>query len=197
MRKWVLYILIVLAIYSEAYAFKQALPVDRFSTKYDTHFKKYSKRYFGPVTDYRWFKAQGVCESALNKDAISPVGAKGVLQIMPATWKDILRENKNINDIINDARFNISAGIYYDRKLYNMWKSNRPEIDRMCFMLASYNAGIGNPLRAQCLCIGASKKSCNLWNSVRSYAPEVKTWKYKETLNYVTKITNLMDIKGY
>jgi len=31
--------------------------------KFDRHFSKYSKRYFGPAFDWRFFKAQAVAES--------------------------------------------------------------------------------------------------------------------------------------
>jgi len=37
--------------------------------KYDPVFKKYSKRYFGPAFDWKYFKAQGFAESGLNANA--------------------------------------------------------------------------------------------------------------------------------
>ena len=87
------------------------------STKYDTHFRKYAKRYFGPNVDWRWFKAQGIAESALQHKARSAVGAKGVMQIMPATFAEIRKKNPQFVNI-NEPRWNIAAGIYYDRYLY-------------------------------------------------------------------------------
>ena len=44
-------------------------------SKYDPYFRKYAKRYFGPNVDWRWFKAQGIAESALQDSAQSAVGA--------------------------------------------------------------------------------------------------------------------------
>ena len=51
----------------------------KWTDQYDRHFKKYSKRYFGPLFDWHWFKAQAIAESALSHDAESHVGARGLM----------------------------------------------------------------------------------------------------------------------
>ena len=61
--------------------------------RYDPLFRKYSKRFFGPGFDWRWFKAQGIAESGLREDAESWVGAKGIMQIMPATLREIAEKS--------------------------------------------------------------------------------------------------------
>ena len=48
-------------------------------TEFDRHFSKYSKRYFGPAFDWRYFKAQAIAESRLQEDARSEAGAVGVI----------------------------------------------------------------------------------------------------------------------
>jgi membrane-bound lytic murein transglycosylase F len=78
-------------------------PADR----YDDTFSKYSKRYFGPAFDWRIFKAQGMAESNLDSAATSWVGARGVMQLMPATSADRLEEPEL--DAIG-PRVNIAAG---------------------------------------------------------------------------------------
>ena len=49
----------------------------RATERFDPIFKKYTKRYFGVGTDWRWFKAQGMAESDLTPTARSRVGARG------------------------------------------------------------------------------------------------------------------------
>ena len=65
-------------------------------TKYDRHFSKYSKRYFGAGFDWRYFKAQAIAESGLQADARSRVGAIGIIQVMPRTFEDIRQQNPQI-----------------------------------------------------------------------------------------------------
>ena len=90
------------------------------STKYDRYFQKYSKRYFGPNFDWKWFKAQAIAESGLNPNALSNTGARGLMQILPSTYAEIRKKNPYFSHI-NEPRWNIAAGIYYDRFLYGYW----------------------------------------------------------------------------
>jgi len=147
--------------------------------KYDRHFKKYSKRYFGPLFDWHWFKAQAIAESALSHDAQSIVGARGIMQIMPSTFEDISKKNPHFIEL-DTPRWNIAAGIYYDRTLYRKIK-NAPEQDKLYMTFASYNAGYGRILNASKR-TGSKEKN---WNEIRKYLP-------KETRGYVRRIRKLM-----
>lgn len=173
------------------------LPVDRFPTTYDVYYSKYTKRNFGPVFDYRWFKAQTMAESAFKPTVKSPVGAKGLMQIMDPTMKEIVQRSGYIANSVYTPKWNIAAGIYYDNCLYRGWGSKRPELDRLALMFASYNAGLGNPLKAQKLCLVSETGDCNLWANIRGHASEVRTWRYEETLGYVTRIFKFMGKKDY
>lgn len=158
----------------------------QWTKKYDQFFKKYAKHYFGPHVDWHWFKAQGIAESNLNPDAKSAVGALGIMQIMPATYKEILKKNPYLPET-NEPRWNIAAGIFYDRMLYRKWKKKKTisTSERLSFSFASYNAGYGGVLRAY---KRASKKHGDVkkWQQVESYAPG-------ETRFYVKRIQNLMN----
>jgi soluble lytic murein transglycosylase-like protein len=91
--------------------------------------------------------AQIGAESAYNPRAVSPVGARGLMQIMPATAEWIAGQIGGPYDSFN-CDDNIRMGTWYDAwclSRVNLALKDReatPE-DRWRFMLASYNAGPG------------------------------------------------------
>ena len=161
--------------------------------KFDPYFSKYTKRYFGPGFDWRIFKAQAVAESRLQAGATSHVGAKGIMQIMPRTFKEILKKNPTIKGTRAQPRWNIAAGIYYDRQLWNTWKAKRPFQDRLNFMFGSYNAGKMNIIKAQKLAEGSGQNP-NLWQAIESELPEVTGKNSRETIGYVNKIGKIREV---
>jgi membrane-bound lytic murein transglycosylase F len=158
--------------------------------EFDPHFKKYTKRYFGPNFDWLYIKAQSIAESNLNKDAVSQVGAEGIMQIMPGTWEEIVRDNPWIKGEVRDARWAIAAGVSYDKRMWNIWKSPRPFIDRLSFTMASYNAGAGNIIKAQKL----AEQDKNLWSSVKDSLHKVTGHHSKETKDYVDRIIGVKEV---
>jgi membrane-bound lytic murein transglycosylase MltF len=162
-------------------------------TTFDTYFSKYTKRFFGPAFDWRYFKAQAVAESRLKAGARSHVGALGLMQIMPHTFKEIRKKNPAIKGTREQPRWNIAAGIYYDRQLWRTWKAERPFQDRLNFTFGAYNAGKMNIIRAQ----RAAKKSGldpNRWASIRETLPGVTGKHSRETIGYVDKIETITEV---
>jgi len=151
----------------------------KWTDKYDRHFKKYSKRYFGPLFDWHWFKAQAIAESALSHDAESHVGARGLMQIMPATFDEISKKNPQFSKL-ETPKWNIAAGIYYDRTLYRKFKKTSAQ-DKLYMTFASYNAGYGRILNA----------SKRLDSQEKNWA-EIKPFLPSETQGYVDRIRRLM-----
>jgi soluble lytic murein transglycosylase-like protein len=154
--------------------------------KYDDTFRRYSKRWFGAAFDWRWFKAQGMAESNLDSAATSYVGARGVMQLMPATYRMIQSKRPEFG-AIDDPEWNIAAGIMHDRYLWRLWEKKVSAEERFNFMFASYNAGEGT--------IGRAADSARVvaggtpaWLHVEQVAPKVPRWRYRETLGYVRKI---------
>lgn len=158
--------------------------------KYDRYFSKYSKRYFGPGFDWNYFKAQPVAESRLRAKAQSRMGAVGIMQIMPRTFREIRQKNPSIRGTRQQPRWNIAAGIYYDKALWNTWKADRPFQDRVNFMLGSFNAGKGNILKAQKL---ARKEGLNenRWEAIEKTLPKVTGRHSRETIGYVRRINTI------
>lgn len=162
---------------------KELVTDSRWTKKYDKLFRKYSKRYFGPGFDWRWFKAQGIAESRLKPSAKSHVGALGVMQIMPATYKEI-KQAKPYLKSIHTPKWNIAAGIYYDRQLYNRWKKVKNGHDRLLFTMASYNAGFGRVHKSYRKLTKHTDEQPD-WLKIKGHLPG-------ETRGYVHRIRGLM-----
>ena len=99
-------------------------------------FAKYATQY---DVDYLLMAAQGFQESTLDQNVKSPVGAIGVMQIMPATGKEL-----NVGDIAQ-IEANIHAGVKYMRFMVDKYYANDPmdNLNKALMTFASYNAGPG------------------------------------------------------
>jgi hypothetical protein len=71
-------------------------------------------------------------ESSGNPYAVSPAGARGLMQLMPGTAAEM-----GVEDIFDPVE-NIAGGTQYLNKMSSMWNGDKLKI------LASYNAGPGN-----------------------------------------------------
>ncbi|MGB1699049.1 MAG: lytic transglycosylase domain-containing protein, partial [Nannocystaceae bacterium] len=76
-------------------------------------------------------------ESRFDPKATSPAGAKGLMQLMPATAKSLASQLKRPSRPYN-TDFNVTAGAYYLRKMLNRYDGN------LRYAIAAYNAGPGN-----------------------------------------------------
>ncbi len=151
--------------------------------KFDFQIQNAAELYL-PGVDWRLLKAQLQAESALNPEAVSPAGAHGIAQFMPGTWKD-MQKALNIPDHISpfDAETAIIAAAYYMQTLYDKWTAPRPDADRYCLALASYNAGFGHIIKAQRYADGV-----NDYHSIINELHEVTGRNSIETIQYVRRI---------
>jgi membrane-bound lytic murein transglycosylase MltF len=141
-------------------------------------FKKYGDRY---DIDWLLMTAQGYQESSLNQNAQSKVGAIGVMQVMPATGKEL-----NVGDI-SQLEPNIHAGVKYIRLIIDRNFKNEPmdRLNKGLFAFASYNAGPGrvHQLRVEAERAGLDP---NVWfNNVERIAAKRIG---RETVQYVSNI---------
>ena len=141
-------------------------------------FRKYSKEY---NVDAVLMAAQGYQESRLDQSVKSKVGAVGVMQVMPATGKDM-----NVGDI-RQVDANIHAGVKYIRFMVDQYYKNEPmdDFNKLIFAFASYNAG---PARIRGLRKDAAARGLNpnVWfgNVERIAAEKIG----QETVTYVSNI---------
>jgi membrane-bound lytic murein transglycosylase MltF len=142
------------------------------------YFKKYGQEY---DVDWLLMAAQGYQESQLNQQAKSAVGAIGVMQLMPATGKEM-----KVGDI-TQTEANIHAGVKYMRWMIDNYYGNEPmtNLDKALFAFASYNAGAGrvSGLRKETAKRGLNP---NVWFHNVEYVAAEKIG--EETVTYVANI---------
>ncbi|MCL5775419.1 transporter substrate-binding domain-containing protein [Limibaculum sp. FT325] len=132
--------------FGDATAFRNALdPADsaRFRETIAI-IRKYADQY---EFDAILIAAQGFQESRLDQRKRSPVGAVGIMQVMPATARD---PNVAIPNI-SVADRNVEAGVKYLRFLRDHYFSDpaMSPLDQALFSFAAYNAGPGNISKAR------------------------------------------------
>ena len=125
--------------------------------------------------------AQGYQESTLDQGVKSPVGAIGVMQVMPPTGKEL-----KVGDI-SQVEPNIHAGVKYMRFMMDQYFKDEPmdDLNKTLMTFAAYNCGPGRlrQLRRETAQRGLNP---NLWfNNVERVASERIG---RETVTYVSNI---------
>lgn len=119
---------------------KYEMPVIRkgIISKYDSLIKRYAEK---EAIDWKLIAALIHQESRFRPHIVSPVGAYGLMQLMPSVAKTY-----KINFTkLSSPDLNIATGTKYFRWIYNHF--DKPEFsaeDKIKFSLAAYNAGIGH-----------------------------------------------------
>ncbi|WP_026301489.1 transglycosylase SLT domain-containing protein [Colwellia piezophila] len=122
-----------------------------------------------------WAFAIARRESSFMTDARSSVGAKGLMQLMPNTAKQLTRGSVSRQYLYN-AENNIQLGTKYLRKLLDKSKGNQ------VIATASYNAG---PYRVKRWLKNNSTMPADIW---------IETIPFKETRNYVKSVLAYQEI---
>ncbi len=102
---------------------------------YDELVREYANRY---GFDWRLVTAQMYQESRFDPKARSHIGARGLMQLMPRTAREM-----GVKDI-NDPAHSIHGGIKYLDWLRDRFENELPISERLWFTLAAYNAGAGH-----------------------------------------------------
>jgi membrane-bound lytic murein transglycosylase F len=122
---------------------------------YDDLFREYARI---PGWDWRLVASQAYQESRFDPRARSWAGATGLMQIMPATARE-LRVNAA------DPRQAVEGACRYLWKFDKHWKAIEPESERVKFILASYNVGLGHVEDARRLAV-KNGDDPNQWEDV-------------------------------
>lgn len=140
---------------------------------YENYVEQYSKQYnVDKYLIYAIIKA----ESNFNENAESAKGAKGLMQLMENTAKDIIKKDEefksieeNISSKLLEPQINIALGVKYISNLMEKYKNVE-------LSLVAYNAGSGN---------------VDKWINegiIEEDGSNIEKVPYKETNNYVRKI---------
>jgi soluble lytic murein transglycosylase-like protein len=146
-------------------------PLQRYLAQHP-NLKKYEPLMTQAAHDYAvelpLLKAVMAAESGFNAAAISPKGAIGLMQVMPATAERYglqADKRKSLGEKLADPKTNIRLGARYLRDLMRLFP------DQLTLVLASYNAGEG---------------------AVQKYRNSVPP--YPETQNYVKLVTQFYQL---
>lgn len=165
---------------------------------YDRLFQQYSR----PIRwDWRLMAAQCYQESTFDPKATSWAGAKGLMQIMPATADHLGLARDNMYD----PEQNIDAASRYLGELERTFRDISDRRERTNFVLAAYNGGAHHIRDAMALCQRDGRNS-HRWHDVKEYVLRLAQSKYyndplvkygymrgSETVDYVQKIQQRWD----
>ncbi|KAA1193931.1 transglycosylase SLT domain-containing protein [Pseudohalioglobus sediminis] len=142
----------------------------RFPTPYQDTFQRYASAQGVPATELMAIARR---ESAFFPEARSPVGARGLMQVMPATGAQVASSlnRPSTREELYEVEHNVLLGSAYYRQLLDRFDGNR------VFALAAYNAG---PHRV------------DRWRNDRGERVPVDIWietiPFRETRNYVQAV---------
>lgn len=143
----------------------------RFPTPYKDTFKSIAKK---ENIDLKWIYAIARQESAFSPSANSPVGARGIMQLMPGTARTVARQmgipKPRTEDLVSPES-NIAMGGFYLGQLLEQFGDNR------ILATAAYNAG---PSRVERVLLRqAGELPADIW---------IENLPYGETREYIKNV---------
>ncbi len=126
-------------------------------------------------------------ESEFDSRANSSAGAKGMMQLMPATAKLVSKKTKskyNRKALTSDPEYNIKLGTYYFNMLLEEYGGVYP------FAIAAYNAG---PNRVKIW----KRKYGDPSKQEIDYIDWIELIRFKETRNYVQRVIENINVYKY
>ena len=127
-----------------------------------------------------WSLVHGITrqESSFDRAAVSHAGARGLMQLMPATAREQAGKmgyGYDLGRLTSDPGYNVMLGSAYFQRLVNQWDGNYP------LAVASYNAGAGNV-----------RKWIRTYGDPRASGGDIVAWieriPFEETRGYVQRV---------
>lgn len=157
---------------------------------FDTLARKYGEQY---AFDWRLITAQMYQESRFDPKAKSDAGARGLMQLLPSTAKQL-----GFTELY-EPETNVHAGVKYLDWVRDRFPEELPIADRVWFSLAAYNAGIGHVADARRLAVKKGLDGDRWFDNVeqamlllsrREYAQQARYGYVRgiEPVNYVQQI---------
>lgn len=113
--------------------------------------------------DWRLLASQVYQESRFDPGAESWAGAGGLMQLMPGTASDLKVQE------LSDPAENLRAATSYLLKLWDNWEGIPDTVQRIKFVMASYNCGLGHVRDAQRLAKAFDEDPLMWDNNVEDY----------------------------
>lgn len=179
----------------------------RAQDRYDSLIQYYAACY---GLDWCMVKRQIEVESGFRPQAVSPAGAVGLMQTLPATFSWAVQEMRAAGILpadyeawIKSPEDSIHVGCWYDRWLFERYPEVPDERERWRFALAAYNCGRGNVNQA----LSLARQRCGqpfsftTWRNAGEPPGPWQKWEFtcqclslvtgeraRETIAYVSKI---------
>ncbi len=120
----------------------------------------------------------------MNPEAVSPVGATGLIQIMPKTFSGLVKERPDLAGSLKNPKVNTRAAAYYVKQLMSQAcgkksHSSCTENPYSRFVTAAYNGGPGINFSGTC---GKTKWECKEFYSTKTKGVN------NETIEYVDRV---------
>lgn len=168
-KKITVILVVILALYLTILAIFRNI---FYPKKYEEYVEKYSKLY-SVESDLVYAVIKQ--ESNFKKSAVSTAGARGLMQILPATAKEVAEELNSVNEEsfdLSDEETNVQIGVKYLSSLTERYNGN------IYIAIVAYNAGMGN----------VDKWFKEDFASYDTYEKIIQKIEFEETRKYVSNV---------
>jgi len=177
---------LIAAIGFAAYMETQSCHIPGWTDEHDQHIRNMIRLYWphDQAADDGCIKvkSQIITESSFNPNAVSAVGARCLMQIMPSTQRDIERRMGWSGNIF-EPDYCIRLGVFYMSRNFKYFSWDRTTECRWGVSVAGYNCGNGNVDKGQVYAGGA-----RCWDEIQPYMHYATGHHSVEVTNYVSRV---------